>query len=97
MRLSADPTWVSLPRSFREQAARSPNAVLLETSRFDPANRHSYLFLDPTRCIIADRLEDIPKLFREIEIALDQGLWVTGYLSYECGYHFEREIGRAHV
>ena len=90
MRLSADPTWVSLPRSFREQAARSPNAVLLETSRFDPANRHSYLFLDPTRCIIADRLEDIPKLFRDIEIALDRGLWVTGYLSYECGYHFER-------
>ena len=79
-----------MPRSFREQAARSSNAVLLETSRFDPANRHSYLFLNPTRRIIADRLEDIPKLFREIEIALDQGLWVAGYLSYECGYHFER-------
>jgi para-aminobenzoate synthetase/4-amino-4-deoxychorismate lyase len=62
----------------------------LETSRFDPANRHSYLFLNPARRIIADRLEDIPKLFREIEIALDQGLWVAGYLSYECGYHFER-------
>jgi para-aminobenzoate synthetase/4-amino-4-deoxychorismate lyase len=88
--LSADPTWVSLPRSFREQAARSPNAVLLETSRFDPANRHSYLFLNPTRRIIADRLDEIPQLFREIEIALDQGLWVAGYLSYECGYHFER-------
>jgi para-aminobenzoate synthetase / 4-amino-4-deoxychorismate lyase len=90
LRSSADPTWVSLPRSFREQAARSLNAVLLETSRFDPANRHSYLFLNPTRLIVADRLEDIPKLFREIEIALDQGLWVAGYLSYECGYHFER-------
>ena len=89
-RLSADPTWLSLPRSFREQAARSPNAVLLETSRFDPANRHSYLLLNPTRLIVADRLEDIPKLFRDIEIALDQGLWVAGYLSYECGYHFER-------
>jgi para-aminobenzoate synthetase / 4-amino-4-deoxychorismate lyase len=82
--------WLSLPRSFREQAARSPNAVLLETSRFDAANRHSYLLLNPTRLIVADRLEDIPKLFRDIEIALDQGLWVAGYLSYECGYHFER-------
>jgi para-aminobenzoate synthetase/4-amino-4-deoxychorismate lyase len=92
LRHSADP-WVSLPRSFREQAAQSPNAVLLETSRFDPANRHSYLFLNPTRRIIADRLEDMPKLFREIEIALDQGLWVAGYLSYECGYHFERVPG----
>lgn len=93
LRLTAGPTWVSLPRSFREQAARSPNAVLLETSRFDPANRRSYLFLNPARRIIADRLEDIPQLFREIEIALDQGLWVAGYLSYECGYHFERVQG----
>jgi para-aminobenzoate synthetase/4-amino-4-deoxychorismate lyase len=81
---------VSLPRNFREQAARSSDAVLLETSRFDPANRHSYLFLNPTRRIIADRLEDIPRFFREIEMALDQGLWAAGYLSYECGYHFER-------
>lgn len=63
--------------------------MLLETSRFDPANRHSYLFLNPTRRIIANRLDDIPRLFHEIEIALDQGLWVAGYLSYECGYHFE--------
>ena len=93
LRFSADPTWVSLPRSFREQAARAPNAVLLETSRFDPANRHSYLFLNPARLIVADRLGEIPKLFREIEIALDQGLWVAGYLSYECGYHFERVPG----
>ena len=90
LRFSADPTWVPLPRSFREQAARSPNAVLLETSRFGTANRHSYLLLSPTRRIVADRLEDIPRLFREIEIALDQGLWVAGFLSYECGYHFER-------
>ena len=63
--------------------------MLLETSRFDPANRHSYLFLNPTRRILANRLDEIPKLFRELEIALDQGLWVAGYLSYECGYHFE--------
>ncbi len=49
--------------------------------------------MNPTRRIIADRLEDIPGLFREIEIALDQGLWVAGYISYECGYHFERVPG----
>jgi para-aminobenzoate synthetase/4-amino-4-deoxychorismate lyase len=89
LRLNANPTWVALPRGFRGEAARNPNAILLETSRFDPANRHSYLFLNPASLLVADRLEDIPKLFREIEIALDQGLWVAGYLSYECGYHFE--------
>ena len=79
-----------MPRTFRDEAARTLNAVLLETSRFDPANRHSYLFSNPARLIVADRLEDIPRLFHEIEVALDQGLWLAGYLSYECGYHFER-------
>ena len=79
-----------MPRTFRDEAARSPNAILLETSRFDSANRHSYLFSNPLRLIVADRLEDIPRLFHEIEAALDRGLWLAGYLSYECGYHFER-------
>jgi para-aminobenzoate synthetase/4-amino-4-deoxychorismate lyase len=82
--------WAPLPQYFLDEAARSLNAVLLETSRFDVANHNSYLFLNPTRLIVANRLEDIPSLFREIEVALDQGQWVAGYLSYECGYHFER-------
>jgi para-aminobenzoate synthetase/4-amino-4-deoxychorismate lyase len=82
--------WAPLPQNFRDEAARSLNAVLLETSRFDAANHDSYLFLNPARLIVANRLEDIPSLFREIEAALDQGQWVAGYLSYECGYHFER-------
>jgi para-aminobenzoate synthetase / 4-amino-4-deoxychorismate lyase len=87
---SSNPTWAQLPRSFRDAAARSPDAVLLETSRFDAANHHSYLFLNPARVLVADRLGDIPRLFSEIELALQQGLWLAGYLSYECGYHFER-------
>jgi para-aminobenzoate synthetase / 4-amino-4-deoxychorismate lyase len=82
--------WAPLPQYFRDEAARSLNAVLLETSRFDAANHNSYLFLNPARLIVANRLEDIPSLFREIEAALDQGQWIAGCLSYECGYHFER-------
>jgi para-aminobenzoate synthetase / 4-amino-4-deoxychorismate lyase len=82
--------WAPLPQNFRDEAARSLNAVLLETSRFDAANHNSYLFLNPARLIVANRLEDIPSLFREIEAALDQGQWIAGYLSYECGYHFEQ-------
>jgi para-aminobenzoate synthetase / 4-amino-4-deoxychorismate lyase len=90
LRIIETSPWSLLPRAFRDQAARSPNAILLETSRFDAANHHSYLFLDPARLLVADRLEDIPRLFREIEVALDQGLWVAGYLAYECGYFFEQ-------
>lgn len=90
LRIIETSPWSPLPRAFRDQAARSPNAILLETSRFDAANHHSYLFLNPARLLVADRLEDIPRLFREIEVALDQGLWVAGYLAYECGYYFEQ-------
>ena len=85
-----DTAWVPLPQSFRAAAAQSPNAVLLETSRFDSDNRQSHLFLNPNRLLVASRLGEIPRLFGEIEMALKQGLHVAGFLSYECGYHFER-------
>jgi para-aminobenzoate synthetase/4-amino-4-deoxychorismate lyase len=90
LRPRSNSTCTPLPQNFRDEAAGSLNAVLLETSLFDEANHQSYLFLNPTRLIVADRLEDIPSLFTAIEAALDQGLWVAGYLSYECGYHFEQ-------
>jgi para-aminobenzoate synthetase/4-amino-4-deoxychorismate lyase len=64
--------------------------VLLETSRFDADNQRSYLFVHPIETITAFYLDDIPDLFRRIEFALAQGHHVAGYLSYECGYHFER-------
>ena len=88
-RATSNATWAPLPQEFRDEAAGSLNAVLFETSRFDEANHRSYLFLNPTRLIVANQLQDIPSLFSDIEVALDQGLWVAGYLSYECGYHFE--------
>ena len=85
--------WLALPQDFRDKAARSINTVLLETSRYDATNHTSYLFSKPTRFILAHRLEDIPTLFQQLETALNQGLWVAGYLSYECGYHFEKFEG----
>jgi para-aminobenzoate synthetase/4-amino-4-deoxychorismate lyase len=81
--------WVALPPHVRDSAAQNANSILLETSRFDPSNRHSYLFQDPKRVISANRLNEIPDTFAKIEAALADGLHVAGYLSYECGYHFE--------
>jgi len=71
-------------------AASTPNSALLETSRFDQENHFSYLFLHPIDILTAHQLDDISDLFRRIELALAQGHHVAGYLSYECGYHFER-------
>jgi para-aminobenzoate synthetase / 4-amino-4-deoxychorismate lyase len=87
--------WTPLPPAVRTLVEASPSAILLETSRFDPANRHSYLFLEPTHILTATSLDEIPHLFSSIETALADGLHVAGYLSYECGGHFEPTSARA--
>ncbi len=85
--------WIHLPKHLHEIVAATPGSVLLQTSRFDASNRYSYLFLNPTKTIAASTLDEIPILFQQIEQALADGHYVAGYLSYECGYHFERFDG----
>ena len=82
--------WHQLPQQWHTLVARIPNSVLLETARFDPSNKRSLLFLDPVQTIAIRTLEEVPGLFRHIEQALADGYYAAGYLSYECGYHFER-------
>ena len=81
--------WTQLPQQFHILAAASPGAILLQTARFDATNRYSYLFLQPQATIEALHLEELPNLFDQIEVALADGCHVAGFLSYECGYHFE--------
>jgi len=82
--------WIRLPEYIYTIVAGSPESVLLETARFDPANRYSYLFLKPIRVVTASHLDEIPHLFAEIEASAAEGFYVAGYLSYEAGYHVER-------
>ncbi|WP_216850316.1 hypothetical protein, partial [Granulicella sp. L46] len=88
------PRYTPLPTSIHTLVERTPNAILLETSRFDATNHHSYLFLQPTRILTANTLEEIPALFAQIEAALSEGLHIAGYLSYECNAHFEPSTAR---
>ena len=85
--------WTRLPDAVREFVASRPESVLLETARFDAENRYSYIFIRPSRVLTAERLEDIPELFAEVDKATQAGRYVAGYLSYECGYHFEPATG----
>lgn len=81
--------FYALPESVYKLIEKSPGAILLESSRPDAANHHSYLFLNPIRSIAINHLDEIPRLFIQIEEALAKGLYAAGYLSYECGHHFE--------
>jgi para-aminobenzoate synthetase/4-amino-4-deoxychorismate lyase len=86
--------FTPLPTSIHTLVESTPNAILLETSRFDAANHHSYLFLSPIRILTATTVDEIPTLFANIEAALAEGLHIAGYLSYECNAHFEPSTTR---
>lgn len=85
--------WHQLPPQLHALVARRPDSVLLQTARFDPSNKRSLLFFNPIQTIVAYTLEGIPALFECVEQALAEGFYAAGYLSYECGYHFERFKG----
>jgi para-aminobenzoate synthetase/4-amino-4-deoxychorismate lyase len=88
--------WHPLPDFIHTLVAEKPNSVLLQTARFDAANQTSHLFLHPLEILTANTPEDLPPLFANLDAALEQGHHAAGYLSYECGYHFEPAINRTH-
>ncbi|MHB1701783.1 MAG: aminodeoxychorismate synthase component I [Acidobacteriaceae bacterium] len=85
--------WVRLPEHVRAAAASNDGSILLETSRFDPCNEHSYLFQNPVNVISANTLDQIEQVFSGMEEALANGFYVAGFFSYECGGHFGRFAG----
>jgi len=80
---------IRFPQQLHSILASLPGSLLLESSRPDSENSRSYLFLHPLRILSPQSLGDIPALFQSIEDSLAQGLFVAGFLSYECGFHFE--------
>jgi para-aminobenzoate synthetase/4-amino-4-deoxychorismate lyase len=85
--------WTQLPEAVHALVADTPGSILLQTFRFDPSNRFSYLFLNPISVISSNALDEIPQVFSRIEEALASGFHVAGFFSYECGYHFEQSGG----
>jgi para-aminobenzoate synthetase/4-amino-4-deoxychorismate lyase len=84
--------YINIPDEFYQLIEENNNAVLLETKRFDQQNNHSFLFLDPVDIMEIYHFNDLPDLFEKIEQYSKKNLYVSGYFSYECGYHFENII-----
>src|SRR5271156_2598778 len=78
-----------LPEEFLSTIDSEADSVLLRTARFDSANCKSYLFRDCRETLLAHSLDDLPGIFAGIEAALLAGYYVAGFLTYECGGHFE--------
>ena len=78
----------ALPANIRKAAAEDRGSVLLETTRLDTSNHQSYFFTHPVLVVSAIEPDELPRVFAQVDQALAQGLFVAGFLSYECGYHF---------
>jgi len=68
------------------------NFVFLETNRFDRENLYSYLFLNPLKIISCYSLDDVEKVFFEMEDFRKRGYYLAGFISYEAGYSFEETL-----
>ena len=87
---------VTAAENYRERAAHEPGTVLLETTRA-PGGQRSLFFSNAVEWLEVHRLEDLPLLFGRLEAAKAAGLWAAGYLSYECGYHWEPTAAPGYV
>jgi para-aminobenzoate synthetase/4-amino-4-deoxychorismate lyase len=77
----------------RRLVADETGAMLFETSSTHPGpHKRSLLFRNPIARLEVHTLADLPATFQAIEQALANGHWVAGFLSYECGYHWEPSV-----
>ncbi len=79
-------------RAFLFSELQKENTILLESSRQDEKNNKNLLFSSPIVILSTNTLDEIPNIFKEIEMYLRNKKWIAGYVSYECGYHFEKNI-----
>lgn len=78
-----------IDRAFLFSALRKEHTILLESSRQDEKNNKNLLFSSPIAVFSTNMLDDLPGIFKQIEMHLLNKKWIAGYISYECGYHFE--------
>ena len=77
------------PSSPQPAGTLAPGTVLLDTARPDAENGRCLLFSRPRGVLTACTLSEVPALLRQLDAAVQGGLYAAGYLSYEAGYAFE--------
>lgn len=86
--MSQSVRWHPLPHAFRVAAATNAGAVLLESAQEDRYAPKSRLFLRPVRQMVAWSVDELDETMREVDLCVENGLFVAGYFAYECGERF---------
>lgn len=81
--------WHSLPDWFRRLATQERGSVLLETAKFDAENFRTLLFRNPIDELAAKTVEDVLNILDQIDHHVEEGRYVAGFVSYECGEVFQ--------
>ena len=82
-----------LPELDPEALEREKYSLLFETGSPDENNTKTYYFSRPLQVLSAYDLPGLKRVFRKIE-SYSKKYYLAGYLSYEAGYYFEKEIFR---
>jgi para-aminobenzoate synthetase/4-amino-4-deoxychorismate lyase len=64
------------------------NLVLLETLKYDTANRQSLLFRDPVAIIKTRRLHQVESMLAAVDDFVEQGYYAAGFITFEAGFAF---------
>ncbi len=68
--------------------------VLLDTARPGPAERRSFLFLEPSEILTAPDLTAVDGLMEGL-VRHEHDRWLAGYLCYEAAYAWHARLGNA--
>ncbi len=71
---------------------REKQCILLDTSKPDAKNSHSFLFLDPVARLRCYGNEDHKQFLEQMRSWLVQGYYLAGWIGYEFGYLLEESL-----
>ena len=69
-----------------------PGTLWFETAGSCSEGREALLFSDPLEVLTLDSLSGIEDFFSALDGRLGEGFFLAGWLSYEAGYGFERQL-----
>ncbi len=71
---------------------KSEEFVLLETSRVNEEDHHSFLFTDPVDRLRLKSRDGVLDFFEKAQHLLDEGYYLAGRIDYEAGYLLEPSL-----
>ncbi len=87
---SATVSFQEFPENYYSLFQNKDHVVFLESTQYNQSNAYSLLFLDPVQVLQIHWISELENLLVSISTYLQQGYYLAGYFTYECGYHIQK-------